>query len=96
MSVLILIFMIRNSLSQTACGIGIDFIIFGGLTGLAAAFAAWITPLWEAICGNSVVGTVIGNFLTANAVVSIVLFLLGIVLLVSRCLAVKHYMKKAK
>ena len=94
LSALIIFFMIKNSLSQAACGIGIDFIIWGGLSGLVAMLAAWITPLWETICGDSFIGMIAGNFMAVNALISVILLVLGVALLVTRGLIIKHRAKK--
>ncbi len=94
LSALIIFFMIKNSFSQAVCGVGIDFIIFGGLTGLVAMLAAWITPLWETICADSFIGMIIGNFMAVNALISVILLVLGIAMLVIRGLIIKHRANK--
>lgn len=94
LSALIIFFMIKNSLSQAACGIGIDYIIWGGLSGLVAMLAAWITPLWETICGDSFIGMIVGNFMAVNALMSVILLVLGVAMLVTRGLIIKPHAKK--
>lgn len=89
LSVLIAVLMCTNSLSQAAVGIGVDFCLLGGLFGLAAIFASRITPLWNTICGDSLVGLVAGNLVSAGALVSGVLFAVGVALLVVRKLVLK-------
>ena len=90
LSGLIIFFMIRNSLSQAVCAIGIDVIIFGALTGCVALLAVGLTPLWEMICADSFIGIIIGNVVALNALISIVLLILGVALLVTRTLILKR------
>lgn len=76
--------MIWNSWSQALCGVGINFIILGSVTGICAILSAWLSPLWSAICGGSAIGTVIGNVFSINGGLSLALFVGGIALLVIR------------
>ncbi len=94
LSALIIFFMIKNSFSQAVCGIGIDFIVFGGLTGLVAMLAAWISPLWELICADSFIGIIIGNFMAVNALISVLLLVLGVAMLIIRRFLIKHHARK--
>lgn len=95
LSALIIFFMIKNSWSQALCGVGIDFVIIGGLFGLVAMFAVWITPLWNLMWGNSLISALVGEFMAINAVAGIVLLVLGIVMLVLRGLIKKYLVKKS-
>jgi len=93
---LIIFFMIKNSFSQAVCGIGTVFVILGGITGLVAMLAAWIPLLWETISGDSIIGTVVGEFMVINSTPSIILFVLGLVMLILRGLVKKIRAKNAE
>lgn len=90
LSAVIIFFMIKNKSLQAMLGIGITFTVLGSVTGIAAILSGWITPVWEAICGNSLIGIVIGEVAFINAVLSLILFVLGIALIVFKNLALKH------
>lgn len=90
LSAVIIFFMIKNKSLQAILGIGITFTVLGSITGIAAVLSGWITPVWEAICGNSPIGIVIGEVAFINAVLSLILFVLGIALIVFKNLALKH------
>lgn len=94
LSAIFIALMIKNSLSQAVLGTGIDLIFLGGLLSLISMLSSWITPLWNLICGNSFFGIVLGNFITANVLLSIVLLVLGIALLIIRHFVVKKFSKK--
>ena len=96
LSILIIFFMIKNTLSQAVCGIGIDFIIFGGLSGLIAVTASLFGSLWKSLCNQSIVGTIVGNFMSAYTYVSVIFLLIGIILLISRRLVIKRRAKAQK
>lgn len=94
LSVLIIFLMMKNSISQAVCAVGIEFVILGGVTGLGAMLAAWLTPLWKIICADSFMGMMFGNFMAVNVWISLILFVLGIAMLVIRGLVIKHRAKK--
>lgn len=94
LSVLIIVLMIRNSSSQALCAIGVDFVIIGLISSVSAMLAAWIVPLWRLICSDSVVGMLVGNVAAINAVLSVSLLFIGIVLLVLKIVISKRRAKK--
>ena len=84
LSIIIATFMIINSLSQATCGIGIDLIIIGALTGLTTA-SAWIVYALR----GSIISLVVGNFMLINILSSVIILAIGIVILVIRHLIIK-------
>ena len=94
LSLLIIFCMVRNSLSQAACGVGVILIVFGSFFSIIALLAGVLCPIWQAICNGSVVGIVLGNILASNALFSILLLLSGVAILVLRALILKWRLKK--
>ncbi len=90
LSALLILALIKNDFYQALCGIGVVFTTLGVLTGLVAMLAGWIPPLWEALCGGSFIGVIIGRFIAINSWSSIVLLVLGVGLLVALNLLLKR------
>lgn len=93
LSALLLFVMCRNSLSQTAIGGGVVFILLGGFTSLAAAVVAWIPGLWASIAGSNPALTLVGDVLVINAPIFVTMLAVGILLPVIRAI-VKKVTKK--
>ena len=93
LSALLLFVMCRNSLSQTAIGGGVVFILLGGFTSLAAAVVAWIPGLWASIAGSNPALTLVGDVLVINAPIFVTMLAVGILLPVIRAI-VKRVTKK--
>lgn len=93
LSALLLFVMCRNSLSQTAIGSGVVFILLGGFTSLAAAVVAWIPGLWASIAGSNPALTLVGDVLVINAPIFVTMLAVGILLPVIRAI-VKKVTKK--
>lgn len=93
LSALLLFVMCRNSLSQTAIGGGVVFILLGGFTSLAAAVVAWIPGLWATIAGSNPALTLVGDVLVINAPIFVTMLAVGILLPVIRAI-VKKVTKK--
>lgn len=83
-SLLLIILMIKNSLLQALCGIGINFIIFGSIFGFFAILVEWIAPLWKNIAGGSIAYRIIGVFAVENLLLCIISIILGFGLLLTR------------
>lgn len=94
LSVIIMFFMIRKGLTKALCGIGIVLIVLSVPTGIIALISSWISPLWSAICGGSIVGLAIGDILFENIVLNGILFVLGVALLIVRKFIVKYRAEK--
>jgi hypothetical protein len=90
LSAFIILFMILNSFTQSTCGMGVVFVILGGLTSLSAMLAEWIYPLWEAIFNGSVIGALSGGFVVVNASIGVVLLVIGVAMLVTHIILKKH------
>lgn len=94
LSVVIIFFMIRKGLTKALCGIGIVLIVLSVPTGIIALISSWISPLWSAICGGSIVGLAIGDILFENIALNGILFVLGVALLIVRKFIVKYRAEK--
>lgn len=94
LSAVIIFFMIRKGLTKALYSIGIVSTVFSVSTGIIALISSWIPSLWNAICGGSIAGIIIGDILFANIVLNEILFVLGIVLLIVRKLIVKYRAEK--
>lgn len=94
LSAVIIFFLIRKGLTKALCGIGIVFLVLSVPTGVIALISSWISPLWSAICGGSIVGLAIGDILFENIALNGILFVLGVALLIVRKFIVKYRAEK--
>lgn len=92
-SALLIFLLIRNKLSQAVMGIGIDFIITGGLTGLIAVLAL-IPSIMKTVCGLSFIIALVMNICLIGAIISAVVFSIGLLSLLIRFFVVKYTKKK--
>lgn len=92
LSAFLIFLLIRNNLSQAAMGGGIVYLTLGGLTGIAVVLVL-IPSLFKTICGVSFILGIVGNILLIGAVVSAVLFAIGLLSIVAR-IVVKKIIKK--
>lgn len=83
-SLLMAFAMVKNNYSQTALGIGIIFTVIGSVLSIAALFATWLPSIWEIVCGNTLIGFVVGKLLYANIITYGIIFAVGVALLVIR------------
>lgn len=91
---IIIFVMCRNSLSQTAIGVGTVLMLLGGITSLAAAVVAWIPGLWAVIAKNNLVLSLLGSVLAINAPLFVTLLAVGILLPILRAVIRRAAAKK--
>ena len=90
LSAVLIFLLIRNNLSQAALGIGIDFMITGGLTGILAILA-----LIPSVGKSAFALCIIGNIFLINAITTVGLFALGVIIILTRYI-VKRFLSKRK
>ena len=74
----------RNNLSQGALGAGIVFATMGSLLTVSTLMTVWFPSLLNALCGNELVGWIIGKFLYANIALYSAVLAIGVLLLALR------------
>lgn len=95
--VLLCIFaMIKNSPSQAACGAGITFTVIGAVFSIAALIALWLPSLWETMCAESLIGTILGIVLYNNIMIYVIIFAVGVLTLIARAVVPRLLSKRAK
>ncbi len=83
LSLLIIFFMFKKNVPQAMLYVGVDFSIIGGVGVLIAILAGWISGLWKGgICNGSFIGVMTGNFFAVNALSSIIILAIGVLLIV--------------
>jgi len=81
---IVFLIMLLNSPSQgSICG-GIIFIVIGVLTGSVSLLAGTITPALSGMVGGKLIAGIVSDILSANFIISAVIFGIGIVSIITR------------
>lgn len=100
LSILFIIIMIKNSLSQAAVGTGIVFVLIGAPILLSWPFGAAVSSAFKAMIPSSIVGPVVGaamaKLVSICAGIGAILFVVGIGLFLLNHFVIKRFVKKNK
>ncbi len=90
-SLVIIFFMLRNSVSQGMVGLGTNLIILGAFTLGVSLLTMVIPSLGEVICGGSAIGMMAGSIIGINMWLGLLLLLMGIAAFIIRKIIVKKH-----